>query len=41
MKMMNKLELRHILCPIDFSRQFRSSPVYASAIASADDAELS
>lgn len=24
MKMMNRLELRHIVCPIDFSGQFRS-----------------
>ena len=35
MKMTNRLELRHIVCPIDFSGQFRSSLAYASAIARA------
>ena len=38
--MMNRLELRHIVCPIDFSGQFRSSLAYASAVARAHDAEL-
>ena len=40
MKMMNRLELRHIVCPIDFSGQFRSSLAYASAVARVHDAEL-
>ena len=38
--MMNRLELRHIVCPIDFSGQFRPSLAYASAVARAHDAEL-
>ena len=38
--MMNRLELRHIVCPIDFSGQFRSSLGCASAVARAHDAEL-
>lgn len=38
--MMKRLDLRHIVCPIDFSGQFRSSLAYAGAIARAHAAEL-
>lgn len=39
-KTMKRLELGHIVCPIDLSGQFRSSVTYATAIARAHKAEL-
>ena len=40
MTMTNRLELRHIVCPIDFSGEFKPSLAYASAIARAHAGEL-
>jgi nucleotide-binding universal stress UspA family protein len=40
MRTMQRLDLRHIVCPIDLSGQFRSSLQYAMAIARARNAEL-
>ncbi|HKE88607.1 MAG TPA: universal stress protein [Vicinamibacterales bacterium] len=39
-KTMKRLELGHIVCPIDLSGQFQSSVTYATAIARAHKAEL-